>query len=253
MPATLARKLKARSKFAKPTGVMSSATAPKVFDPSRNRGSTEGTGLGGAKPKPPSAKPNSGLAFSPFDATARPPAGSYDPAIDAEEDAANRGFGYADQDYGRDTGRLNADFSIATENLGRQYNFLKNRQTGSARAQGVDLGGWKDRSQQTRNENQGREQDSLRLAWERASSDALSNRERAGIENIAFQGDAQESRIAQANQNTPGWSDIEKVTKAGYRVDNVDRTDEKGPFRFARNLKTGKLVKVRPDGSRTPR
>ena len=206
-------------------------------------------GAPGAPSGPSGPKPNSKLAWSPFDPNARPPSGSYDPAIDASADAATRGWNYSQEDYTKNTGRLNADYAISTENLGRKYDFLASSQNQRARQMGVDAGGWAEASQQTRAGNKGREQDSLRLSWERAMSDQLESNTRAGLENEAFQGAAQGSRVFQANQATPGWANIDKITAAGYRVDNVDRADANGPYRLARHLKKGTIVRVRPNGT----
>lgn len=54
-----------------------------------------------------------------------PPAGTYDPSIDQQVDAAGRGLGYAEQDYGVNVGRTREDFKNAYSDTARGFDRSK--------------------------------------------------------------------------------------------------------------------------------
>src|SRR4051794_14570350 len=67
----------------------------------------------------------------------RPPPGSYDPDLDAQERAANRGYGNTIEDVGRARERSATDFGLATGDTQRQYgenlsDLIKQRTEGTA-------------------------------------------------------------------------------------------------------------------------
>lgn len=131
-----------------------------------------------------------GLRTAPFKPTVvpkRPPSGTYDPALDAQERAAGRGFGDLQQDTGRDQGRLTEDFALgvrdveqsfgrgrddlatalqrgeqdygsSTQNLVRSYGRLGDAQAQQAQQAGVVGGGTLAAALRARQENQGLEQ-----------------------------------------------------------------------------------------------
>jgi hypothetical protein len=58
--------------------------------------------------------------FKPFEQPTRPPPGYYDPAIDAQQRAGERGFEYLQQDVSRATERGQDDFALGVEDVNRQ-------------------------------------------------------------------------------------------------------------------------------------
>lgn len=210
--------------------------------------------------------------FTPHDPLKRPPAGLYDPAIDAEDDAARRGFGYAQEDATRDEGRSMEDLSIArgdiertrTRQLGdidRGFKTLGINQTMSARRAGVDQGGGAILSQQVRAANQGRENQQvfdeygnpaaagdyghagreLDLSFTRNTTDRNTGLSRSLTERDAFSAAAQESRFAQAKQVDPNW-------KAPTRPKNEFFNPQTGQKYQLRRSTSGRVVKVLPNG-----
>jgi len=141
-----------------------------------------------------------------------PPVGTYDPAIDYNAGAANRGYSQTlndaqtayeqgQQDYGiglgdltrgrdrtladlltgRDWGladnatgrdRLRQDYGLATENLGRQYGILGRQQAEGAAQRGITSAGLLGKSTQVRGANQARDQSSLNLSRDRGLADS---------------------------------------------------------------------------------
>jgi hypothetical protein len=164
----------------------------------------------------------------------RPPAGSYDPALDAAREAANRGYGdvqrdterdleYAGQDFqfGQDAAnqafnRYEADFNTNTSMLKRQYDILAGRQAEQANVSGVFGGGALLEAAAKRQTNHGLEQTQLDTGLARAredrdigigrmgvdyqrGTDALRlGQTRAGRENQAFGLDTAAQRAYQA-------------------------------------------------------
>lgn len=139
----------------------------------------------------------------------RPPAGYYDPSIDAQVSAGARGLqdlrididtgkrrGAEDRDTAlggltqtRDrtladllTGetRLNEDYTRSTGELGRQFGILAQQQAQGARSRGVLSSGLAARAAQIRAGNQGRQQVGLDLARNRGLEDIGTRRTRVG-------------------------------------------------------------------------
>lgn len=138
--------------------------------------------------------------FAPFQPPARPPVGTYDPNIDAQERAAVRGFGYTQedattnrgylasdyelnkgqladslkrtqQDLGTSRARAVADYGTAVAALGRRYTQLGAAQAQGAQAAGVAQGGTLAAALRARNANQGLEQQSLDTSQQRFLAD----------------------------------------------------------------------------------
>jgi hypothetical protein len=61
------------------------------------------------------------LRFTPWAAPARPPTGLYDPALDAQERAAGRGYSDLQQDTDRDRQRLSSNYAIQRGRAERDY------------------------------------------------------------------------------------------------------------------------------------
>jgi hypothetical protein len=59
--------------------------------------------------------------FTPFKAPVNPPPGTYDPAIDAQVRAAQRGYGDLGQDYTVGKTRAQDDYLTATQNDQTDY------------------------------------------------------------------------------------------------------------------------------------
>ena len=129
-----------------------------------------------------------------------PPKGTYDPAIDYNADASQRGydqlfndaqtrFEHGQQDYGLNLGdltrsrdwsladlgtsktRLGEDYQHQTNLLGRQYGILGNRQAEGAAQRGVTSAGLLGKSAQTRANNQALDQFSLDRSRNRGLED----------------------------------------------------------------------------------
>lgn len=149
-----------------------------------------------------------------------PPVGTYDPGIDYNAQASQRGYDYAahdaqtayeqgQQDYGLNLGdltrqrdytlsdlltgrtrtfedldtsktRLNQDYGFQTSELGRQYGILGRQQAERAAQQGITSQGLLRKSQQVRGENQKREQGQLDLSHNRGLEDIGTARTRVG-------------------------------------------------------------------------
>lgn len=132
--------------------------------------------------------------------TVMPPAGMYDPALDAQGRAGDRGLGYLLQDLGKagtraddqhtiDRGQINqgADWSLAdlltghnregedygraTADLGQSYQRLGASQAGAAIQAGVAEGGTFAAAKKARDVNQGHDQSGLDLGHARAGED----------------------------------------------------------------------------------
>lgn len=204
-----------------------------------------------AKPKPIRAGALSRqqqLAWTPFNPSAPPPTSTYDPAIDAQADAAKRGYGYTKQDGETNIARATSDYAVNSENLKRDFVNLGSRQNQAARARGIDLGGYTAGAKKVRDANQTRQQGALKLVFDRYTADQNTGINRAGLENEAFQNDAQKSRVAQATQM--GWhpEQFDPYEAAGFRFDGNEYTDAKGPYKLARNVKNKRIYRIRPNG-----
>lgn len=145
-----------------------------------------------SKTKPP--------AFNPTPTTVTPPAGQYDPALDAQKRAGDRGLAQLLQDLATqgsraesqlaiDKGQINqgADWSLAdlltghnregqdygnaTKDLGTQYQRLGQSQAGRAVQSGLQGGGTFAAALAARNANQSHDQAGLDLAHNRAWED----------------------------------------------------------------------------------
>lgn len=138
--------------------------------------------------------------FTPFQAPTSAPAGSYDPAYDAQLDNANVGFGYAAQDYDTSKTRLGVDYdegkklaatdhgysladlltsrnragedyATTTQGIQRDYTNLGTAQAGQARAAGVASGGALAQALAKRNANQGLAQAGVDRSRDRFNED----------------------------------------------------------------------------------
>lgn len=132
----------------------------------------------------------------------KPPAGYYDPALDAAERASGRGLGdlridtdtanqragtgylqttqRAGEDYGTFTGRIGEDHATNSGLLARRFRQLGQQQAGAAVSQGVAGvgGGTFAAARAARQENQGIEQKGLDTGRDRSLADALRARDR---------------------------------------------------------------------------
>lgn len=155
-------------------------------------------------PRPPT-KPKLG-AFVPYSPPSRPPAELYDPALDANQRATNRGYGdvltdigtqdqpgtqrvqgFADLSIGKDaidrrTGRslrdllaskerAGQDFATGTANRERQYGNLAVSQATGAQGAGVVQGGTFAAALAARGANQSRDQGEAQQGFDRFSTD----------------------------------------------------------------------------------
>lgn len=156
---------------------------------------------GGLKPAAPGKGVTRPTALGP------PPVGTYDPAIDYQAGAANRGYqnllddantsyeqGQQDYDLGLGdltttktrtladllTGenRLNQDYGIRTADLGRSYSILGHQQAQNAARQGVTSAGLLGKSNAIRAGNQQHDQAAIDLARTRGLEDIGTQRTR---------------------------------------------------------------------------
>lgn len=74
----------------------------------------------GAKLPSTGMAPNVGGGFTPFALPDRPPPGTYDPAIDAQVRAGQRGYGDLEQDTGIANTRAQDDYTLGKDELQRQ-------------------------------------------------------------------------------------------------------------------------------------
>jgi hypothetical protein len=169
----------------------------------------------------------------------RPPAGSYDPSLDAAREAAERGYGdlrqdietagtRADVDYGlgresvgRGFGRYEEDYRRNTDMLKQSFQRLAARQGENMNQMGVLNGGAALEAAAKRAANQAQEQrqldtgynravedrdlayGQLDLGYQRGGIDRTRQLERAGRENTAFGLDTGAQIAFQAAQS--GW------------------------------------------------
>lgn len=180
-------------------------------------------------------------AFTPFQAPTRPPSGTYDPSLDAEERAAERGFLDLQQDTERDTGRAfsdvydetlgaipnlqrqrreeTQDYGRSIQELQRGFQRLGVGQTNAARAAGIDSGGVLAQALRKRRENEtfqrqpidvahrrfGEENDrqiaKVGLDYGRAGEDRATTLARGGREWNLFRNDVGAQRFFQAEQS----------------------------------------------------
>jgi hypothetical protein len=172
-----------------------------------NPGNVTGLGMAGLATAPV------GQAATPFTprpaVLGAPPVGTYDPIIDYNAGAAQRGFnntsndaqttfeqgkenygiGLGDITRGRDRSlfdlgtsetRLNQDYGFQTSELGRNYGILGRQQAEGAAQRGVTSAGLLGKSAAVRSENQGREQGQLDLGHNRGLEDIGTQRTRVG-------------------------------------------------------------------------
>lgn len=175
--------------------------------------------------------------FTPFKPPARPPTGAYDPALDAQEGAANRGLAdlaadigeggrlreRAATDYGlglgeidRQAGYAGADLDRQSSLVARQYGILQRAQGDQAASAGVEQGGTILAAAKMRAANQGIEQGAidtnrtrlgenvdqqkgaLGVAYRRQGEDFTEQLARATRENTQFDLDLGAERFYQA-------------------------------------------------------
>jgi hypothetical protein len=119
----------------------------------------------------------------------RPPAGSYDPVLDAQRDAATRGLGdtrqdlalagtraaadyqFGQDDVGRQFGRYEQDYGTQTQMLKRQYDLLAGRQQEQMAGANLLGGGAVLQAAAKRAENQRLQQSELDTGFTRARED----------------------------------------------------------------------------------
>lgn len=190
-----------------------------------------------------------GFGYTPFDPLAPPPSSTYDPALDAEADKSGRLYGYTKEDANKNIGRATSNYAVDTENLNRDFVNLASRQNQSNRAAGIELGGAGTQAAGIRGQNQARGQGSLKLAFDRYIADQNTGLTRAGTEDAAFQTATQSSRVAQATAQ--GWhpETLDAIKASGHTINPTDYKDAKGPYRLAKNNRSGRWIKVRPNGS----
>jgi hypothetical protein len=195
--------------------------------------------------------------FTPFKAPTRPPTGTYDPVLDAQEGAANRGLADLVMDTETDRTRSASDLGLARSEIERQAGYATQDfntqeadvrrntaltgqvQAGQARAQGVRGGGVL-AAALVRQQNQARaiapidtgrarlaqnvqqQMGQLDLGYARHGEDVTQNLTRAERENTQFGLDTSAQRFFQATQT--GWdaptAPANEHTKRGvtYRV-----------------------------------
>jgi hypothetical protein len=136
-----------------------------------------------------------------------PPPGTYDPAIDYNAGASQRGYenqrddgatmySQGKEDYGLDVGdltrgrdysladlltgqkRLDADYGENQKEVSRQFGILGRQQGERAAQQGIQSQGLLSKSAQVRGENEGREQYALTKDWTRSTEDIGTARNR---------------------------------------------------------------------------
>lgn len=119
----------------------------------------------------------------------KPPAGTYDPSLDYNSQAANRGllqttndaqtqFEQGQQDYGLGLGDLNAgrdrlyeNFNTQTADLGHQYSILGHQQAQAAAQHGITSAGLLGKSAAIRSANQTHDQGALNVDLKRGLED----------------------------------------------------------------------------------
>ena len=193
------------------------------------------------------------LAFTPYETPTSPPPGFYDPALDSQMRAAERGYTDLQQDSERDTeransglvtssSRLNEDYNRSNERRGqdyqaslkdlltsrtrqtqdygtdredrnRGYQQLGGRQTQSAVNQGVTGGGALAAAMQARQANQSREQGRADQGYNRAMEDSMGSEARLNMNAQRMDQDAR-SGFARRTQDLG----------TGYAYDANDRS-----------------------------
>lgn len=162
-----------------------------------------------------SAKARKKRKFKAYKPATSPPSGTYDPALDAQEQAGNRGlmdyvqdnnteetrsttdYGtalqeiarqkqYQTEDLDRGVSRATEDYGLESQNLGRRYGLLAEAQAGNQAAAGVDMGGTALAAATRRAQNQGLEQTALDREIGRYREDVATNRTRLDA-NAAYQ------------------------------------------------------------------
>jgi hypothetical protein len=130
----------------------------------------------------------------------KPPAGSYDPALDAQRAAAQRGLGDLTQDVETAGTRANVDYGRSTELLKQAYGRLGVRQEEQAATSGVIDGGALLQAAAKRAANESTEQTGLDLGYQRGGIDRTTQLTRARRENTAFGLDTDAQIAFQASQ-----------------------------------------------------
>lgn len=83
----------------------------------------------------PRRQPNPSRGFTPFQAPTRPPTGTYDPVLDQQERATQRGLADLVADTGTNRTRAASDYAIGLGELGRQVGYQRaDMNTGLGRA-----------------------------------------------------------------------------------------------------------------------
>lgn len=224
--------------------------------------------------------------FTPFKAPAKPPPGTYDPSLDAEERAAERGYGDLQQDTERDRGRLfsntydpvlgaipnlqrqlaeeGADYGRQVQELGRGFQRLGTGQDNAARAAGVDSGGVLAQALRKRTENEAfarvpidtahtrygqqnaREQAQAELGYQRQNEDLGTQLTRGGRELGFYRGDVGAQRFFQAEQSGAELPTAPKNEKTKNGVTYRVRGMGKPVSQRTYRLSTGQVLGRRP-------
>jgi hypothetical protein len=227
-----------------------------------------------------------GAAPSPVDFTpappAVPPAGFYDPALDAQDRAGDRGLaqllqdlgkqgsraedqrtidrGQVNQgadwsladllrgsqregaDYGTATGRLGEDHATNTATIGRNYQRLGQSQAGAAQMAGVAQGGTFAAAKAARDTNQGLEQGAEDLGFNRTGADLLRDHMRYGEDNTTSVDRTKTTRDQQLG-------DVDRLFGYGVvdRADTAQRGTNENTF-FGQDVGAQKLYQAGQQG-----
>lgn len=192
--------------------------------------------MGQAGPSRPSPGRGSGWSLQPYKPPL-PPAGSYDPALNAQLDASHRGildvrqdtelglsragqdFTFGSEDLNRGLARGEQDYARNTGMLQRSFNILAGQQAQAQRQMGVSTGGAVLQAAAKRKANQAVQQQGLDVGIARAREDTATGLGRLGVgynrqvtdfttgqsraerENTAFGGDVLAQKYFQAAQS----------------------------------------------------
>jgi hypothetical protein len=209
-------------------------------------------------------------------AITRPPAGTYDPALDAQQRQATRGLADYKLDFTRDYGtpgqgvpsgrvwndyqialanlnlgqtRETQDFGTATGNLARNYGILRQNQLQSGNQAGLLGGGYIAQATKAREGNQTRELGLLTQAHTRAGEDFGKSKAALGLTYTRATTDAATALSRAIRENTAFGTDLSQArwyeSKGKFNPPNVGkRPKNERAFRgqTARVLKGNQLL-----------
>lgn len=134
-----------------------------------------------------------GKGFTPYQPVTRPPAGTYDPTLDAAERAANRGLGDLTLDYERDAEREQSDYLLATQGAVRERgeglaDLRRQRKRGLEDYDRQETRGLEDYGRQERQglEDYGRQRGTIGLGYQRLGGRQAQSLSQAGVGGGAF-------------------------------------------------------------------